>query len=184
MSIYTRTGDKGQTSLATGERVAKTDPRLEAYGTADELNSWIGLLRAAVDDDWADANLEWIQQRLFNIGAALSGAPGEWISEDDIRTLEQGIDQMLEEAPLVRAFVLPAGSEMVARSHVCRTVTRRLERLVLHLDQYDDRVLRFINRLSDYMFAFARFLEHKNGENPQKWDKNAQNVKKIQNKFA
>lgn len=178
MAIYTKTGDRGQTSLATGERVEKTDPRLEAYGTADELNSWIGLLRAAngerlmANGEW-DAQLEWIQQRLFNIGAGLSGAAGEWISDEDVHCLEQWIDGMLEVAPLVRAFVLPAGSEMVARAHVCRTVTRRLERLVLRLNQPDEKTVRFINRLSDYLFVLARYFEVKNGENPQKWDKNA-----------
>ena len=178
MSIYTRTGDTGQTSLASGKRVSKTNPRLEAYGTADELNSWIGLLRAAGNSEW-DAQLEWIQQRLFNIGACLSGAEGEWISEDDIRQLELWMDEMLEAAPLVRAFVLPTGSEAIARAHVCRTITRRLERRILAIEEADNKVTRYVNRLSDFLFVLARFIEVKNGENPQKWEKEAKHKKMI-----
>ena len=192
MAIYTKTGDRGQTSLATGERVSKTDLRLEAYGTADELNSWIGLLRAAVssgpsavshqpsavsiqpsDFSAQDAQLEWVQQRLFNIGAALSGAPGEWINEEDVHELEQWIDRMLEEAPLVRAFVLPAGSEPVARAHVCRTVTRRLERRILAMDETDPMIVQYVNRLSDYLFVLAEYFARKGGEKPQIWEKTA-----------
>ena len=190
MAIYTKTGDRGQTSLATGERVSKTDLRLEAYGTADELNSWIGLLRAAVssgpsavssgpsavsiqpsDFSAQDAQLEWVQQRLFNIGAALSGAPGEWINEEDVHELEQWIDRMLEEAPLVRAFVLPAGSEPVARAHVCRTVTRRLERRILAMEETDQWIVQYVNRLSDYLFVLAEYFARKGGEKPQIWEK-------------
>lgn len=178
MAIYTKTGDRGQTSLATGERVSKTDLRLEAYGTADELNSWIGLLRAAVsiqpsDFSAQDAQLEWVQQRLFNIGAALSGAPGEWINEEDVHELEQWIDRMLEEAPLVRAFVLPAGSEQVARAHVCRTVTRRLERRILAMEETDQWIVQYVNRLSDYLFVLAEYFARKGGEKPQIWEKTA-----------
>ena len=178
MSIYTKTGDRGQTSLATGERVSKTDLRLEAYGTADELNSWIGLLRAALgsestDFSAQDAQLEWVQQRMFNIGAALSGAPGEWINEDDVHELEQWIDRLLEEAPLVRAFVLPAGGEQVARAHVCRTVTRRLERRILALEEADGMIVQYVNRLSDYLFVLAGYFARKGGENPQIWEKTA-----------
>lgn len=178
MSIYTKTGDRGQTSLATGERVSKTDLRLEAYGTADELSSWIGLLRAALGSETTDfsaqdAQLEWVQQRLFNIGAALSGAPGEWINEDDVHELEQWIDRLLEEAPLVRAFVLPAGGEQVARAHVCRTVTRRLERRILALEEADGMIVQYVNRLSDYLFVLAGYFARKGDENPQIWEKTA-----------
>ena len=88
--IYTKTGDKGQTSLASGQRVAKTDARIEAYGTVDELNSWIGALRVVAEDE----QLEWIQNKLFNLGAELSEAPGEWIVEKDVKQLESGIDEM------------------------------------------------------------------------------------------
>ncbi len=189
MAIYTKTGDRGQTSLATGERVSKTDLRLEAYGTADELNSWIGLLRAAIGSgpsavsiqpsavshqpSAVSSQLEWVQQRLFNIGAALSGAPGEWINEEDVHELEQWIDRMLEEAPLVRAFVLPAGSEPVARAHVCRTVTRRLERRILAMDETDPMIVQYVNRLSDYLFVLAEYFARKGGEKPQIWEKTA-----------
>ena len=177
MAIYTKTGDRGQTSLATGERVSKTDLRLEAYGTADELNSWIGLLRAAVSSGPSAVSiqhsaisnqLEWVQQRLFNIGAALSGAPGEWINEEDVHELEQWIDRMLEEAPLVRA-----GSEPVARAHVCRTVTRRLERRILAMEETDQWIVQYVNRLSDYLFVLAEYFARKEGEKPQIWEKTA-----------
>jgi len=178
MSIYTKTGDRGQTSLATSERVSKTDARLEAYGTADELNSWMGLLRAASSFQQSafssqEAELEWIQQRLFNIGAALAGAEGEWISEEDVQVLEQRIDLMLQEAPPVRAFVLPAGGEAVCRAHVCRTVARRLERRILMTENPEQRIVKFVNRLSDYLFVLAGFLAQKEGEKPQKWAKEA-----------
>lgn len=179
MSIYTKTGDKGQTSLATGERVSKTDLRLEAYGTADELNSWIGALRA-LKDEWRmanyekiDAQLEWVQQRLFNIGAALAGAPGNWVSAEDVNQLECWIDGMVAETPLVRAFVLPAGSEPVCRAQVCRTVARRLERRMLAVEEYSEQALQFVNRLSDYLFVLAEHIAQKKGENSQKWEKDA-----------
>jgi cob(I)alamin adenosyltransferase len=100
--IYTKTGDKGETSLANGQRVAKTDARIEAYGTVDELNSWIGLLRVAVSD--SQNELEWIQNKLFNLGAALSEAPGEWIVEADVKQLEAWIDAMQAVVPKQRAF--------------------------------------------------------------------------------
>ena len=130
MSIYTKTGDAGQTSLADNQRVSKADHRLEAYGTADELNAWVGMLRAALVQLSAhqnsDAQLLWIQNKLFNLGASLSAAPGEWLTEDDTRQLEHWIDDMQALLPPLRAFILPAGSETVARCHVCRTITRRL----------------------------------------------------------
>ena len=128
--IYTKTGDKGQTSLANGQRVAKTDPRIEAYGTVDELNSWIGLLRSGVQstEDRVQTELAWIQNKLFNLGAELSEAPGEWITDADVHQLETWIDAMQAEVPKQHAFVLPAGSESVTRCHVCRTVCRRAER--------------------------------------------------------
>lgn len=96
MKIYTKTGDKGTTSLANGNRVAKNDLRLEAYGTSDELNSFVGLLRCKVDDQEVDNQLNWIQNKLFNLGAALSLADGEWIDENDVRQLEIWMDEIQE----------------------------------------------------------------------------------------
>lgn len=169
--IYTKTGDKGETSLANGARVSKTDARIEAYGTVDELNSWIGLLRAQRTETGTQTELQWIQNKLFDLGAALSEAPGEWIAEKDVAQLEQWIDAMQAEVPPQRAFVLPAGSEAICRCHVCRTVCRRAERRMIDAKS-DSAALRFINRLSDYLFVLARFIAFKNGENEEKWAKN------------
>ena len=174
--IYTKTGDKGETSLANGQRVAKTDARIEAYGTVDELNSWIGLLRAsfqpsAVSRQTSEEQLSWIQNKLFNLGAALSEAPGEWITDADVQQLEQWIDGMQAVVPPMRAFVLPAGSESVARCHVCRTICRRAERRMIEAKSGETE-RRFVNRLSDYLFVLARFIGFQNGENEEKWQKN------------
>ena len=165
--IYTKTGDKGETSLASGQRVAKTDVRIEAYGTVDELNSWIGLLAVTVNEE----QLHWIQNKLFNLGAELSDAPGEWITETDVRQLEEWIDAMVNETPKQHAFILPAGSEGVCRAHVCRTICRRAERRMIDA-KADPIALQFINRLSDYFFVFSRYLSHKNGEKESIWCKN------------
>lgn len=165
--IYTKTGDKGETSLASGQRVAKTDVRIEAYGTVDELNSWIGLLAVTVNEE----QLHWIQNKLFNLGAELSDAPGEWITETDVRQLEEWIDAMVNETPKQHSFILPAGSEGVCRAHVCRTICRRAERRMIDA-KADPIALQFINRLSDYFFVFSRYLNHKNGEKESIWCKN------------
>ncbi|MBQ7631397.1 MAG: cob(I)yrinic acid a,c-diamide adenosyltransferase [Paludibacteraceae bacterium] len=169
MAIYTKTGDKGETSLANGERVPKTDVRIEAYGTIDELSSCIGLLRVALDAAQSE-QLGWIQNKLFNIGAALSAARGEWIKEEDVLQLEQWIDILQSQTPKQHAFVLPAGGEAVCRCHVCRTVCRRAERRMIEA-QSDAILLRFINRLSDYLFVLARRAGHQNGEKEAIWEK-------------
>lgn len=153
MAIYTKTGDKGETSLASGARVAKTDVRIEAYGTVDELNSWIGILRVSYDS----MELRWIQNKLFNLGAMLSEAPGEWITEADVKQLEQWIDTTQAQLPKLHAFVLPAGNILACNGHVCRTVCRRAERRMIEAEA-DPIALQFINRLSDYLFVLARYL--------------------------
>lgn len=171
--IYTKTGDKGTTSLASGERVAKTDVRIEAYGTVDELNSWIGLLRAGLRDNGqtaVDEQLEWIQNKLFNLGALLSEAPGEWITESDVAQLEHWIDAMQAVVPAQRAFILPAGGEAVCRCHVCRTICRRAERRMIEA-QSDETALKWINRLSDYLFVLSRLLGYQNDEKEAVWHK-------------
>ena len=174
MPIYTKTGDNGSTSLANMERVSKASPRLQAYGTADELNAWVGLLRAQCAKSKAtqhssspekdiDTMLYWIQNRLFNAGAILSLAQGEWLKNEDVRQLEQWIDVMQAQLPPLRCFILPAGNETICTAHICRTVTRRLERLVVELidtktaTTQEDTLLQFINRLSDYFFTLARY---------------------------
>lgn len=157
MKIYTKTGDKGQTSLANGKRVSKTDLRLECYGTADELNSWVGFLRARTNN--YQEQLDRIQNLLFNLGARLADAPGEdWITTQDVTDLELWIDQIQEQLEPLRAFILPAGNETIATCHLCRTVTRRLERLMVNLlaQNTNDITLQWVNRLSDFWFVLAR----------------------------
>lgn len=174
--IYTKTGDKGETSLANGQRVPKTDVRIEAYGTVDELNSWVGLLRAQMTNyqlPMTNDQLEWIQNKLFDLGASLSLAPGEWIVESDVLQLEQWIDAMQAQLPRQTAFLLPAGSETVCRCHLCRTVCRRAERLMVECASTTE--LKWINRLSDYLFVLSRFIGHQNGEKMAIWQKNGKN---------
>jgi len=197
MKIYTKTGDKGQTSLANGKRVSKTDARIEAYGTADELNSFVGLLRAALEEMLSGLSykvtsykfllsgtelkeqLEWIQNRLFDLGATLAGADLHLDSSASGK-LEGWIDAMQSELEPLRAFVLPAGCEAACRCHVCRTVTRRLERRMLALDDPDEGTaaatslgeeLKFVNRLSDYLFVLARYCVYMSSEKEQTWQK-------------
>jgi cob(I)alamin adenosyltransferase len=168
MKIYTKTGDKGRTSLATGKRVSKSDLRLEAYGTSDELNSLVGLLRSSLMTcqlDFAlrvDEQLGWIQNRLFDVGAVLAGADMPML-EENVSLLEKWMDEMDAELPVLKEFVLPGGNEQVSRSHLCRCVARRLERcMVKCLEESGIEVesveLRFVNRLSDYFFVLARFI--------------------------
>ena len=182
MAIYTKTGDKGETGLANGQRISKADARIEAYGTVDELNSWIGLLRAGVTVSGerlavsgekltvSGEQLAWIQNRLFNLGAALSLAPGEWIGEADVKQLEAWIDAMQAEVPPMRAFILPAGNETMARCHVSRTICRRAERRMIALG-CDDIAMQFMNRLSDYLFVLARYVGHTDNVPEEAWKK-------------
>lgn len=173
--IYTKTGDKGDTSLANGARISKADARIEAYGTVDELNSWIGMLRSGVQntDRYADriqTELQWLQNKLFNLGAALSLAPGEWISDSDVHQLEQWIDEMQAQVPRQKAFILPSGSEPVCRCHVCRTICRRAERKMIVLEP-DPVLLQFINRTSDFLFVLARFISFSKNEQEEAWNR-------------
>lgn len=184
MAIYTKTGDDGTTSLASGQRVSKTDLRLETYGTADELNSFVGLLRAQVaemacgeeakGDKAIDEQLDWVQILLFDLGAELSEAPGEWVTDEDAHRLEQWIDQMQAELEPLRSFILPGGNQPVAMAHVCRTVTRRLERRMIEM-KAKKASIRTINRLSDYFFVLSRWLAKKAKITQNAW-KNKKNV--------
>lgn len=187
MKIYTRTGDMGSTSLVGGKRVSKDSVRLESYGTVDELNSFIGLLIAqpAVhrDDDPALATLSMVQNKLFNIGAYLATdntdnpmAEPAGLGHSAIATLETQIDLMDSRLPEMRCFVLPGGTEAAAMAQVCRAVCRRAERRVVALAsqvRVDDIVIRFINRLSDYLFILARHLNHAANVPDIPWNKNA-----------
>ena len=158
MKIYTKGGDKGRTSLANGTRTSKSDLRLESYGTADELNSFVGLLRSKMPESEQE-ELEWIQNKLFNLGALLAAADGEWITEADVRRLEERIDEMQAGQEPLRAFVLPGGNEAVSLCHVCRTITRRLERQMVSARESGietgETVMQFVNRLSDFWFVLA-----------------------------
>ena len=168
MKIYTKTGDKGRTSLATGKRVSKSDLRLDAYGTADELNSFVGLLRASLnrcEGEWVkevDLQLGWVQNRLFDVGAILAGAD-MLFAEENVQHLEEWMDMMDAKLPVLKEFVLPGGNEQVSLCHVCRCVARRLERSVVKWledgdEDIDSVVVRYVNRLSDYLFVLSRFV--------------------------
>ena len=174
MKIYTKTGDKGLTSLANGQRVSKTDARIEAYGTADELNSFVGLLRSKLPETEQEP-MNNIQNKLFNLGALLSGAQGEWITQADVLQLEQWMDTMQATQEPLRAFILPAGSENVSLCHICRTVTRRLERLTVALQQTDCNIpqeaMQWVNRLSDFWFVKALDLAKMQGADLIFWKK-------------
>ena len=165
MKIYTKTGDKGQTSLLSGERVPKYNERIEAYGTIDELNSFVGLLRSGELNKEDALFLVKIQNKLFNIGSNL--AMGEKqssfkplsLKEEDIVLLEKEMDKIDAIVPKLSNFVLPGGNQSVAYSHVCRSICRRAERLIVKLAdkaEIDTGIIKFVNRLSDYFFLLSR----------------------------
>lgn len=163
MKIYTRTGDQGQTSLFGGARVAKNDARIEAYGTIDELNSFIGVARTTPIPAETDRTLDQIQHDLFEIGAHLA-SPGTsrfpGVEVVRIEDLERAIDTMERDLPPLKNFILPGGSSGAAQLHVARTVCRRAERLVVALGDDTDATrstIAYLNRLSDYLFVAARF---------------------------
>jgi len=176
LKIYTKTGDKGTTALFGGTRVPKHHIRIESYGTIDELNSHIGLIRDQDIDQLHKNTLMHIQDRLFTIGAVLATDPkkavlknGEQrlkiprISQDDIKRLENEMDSMEASLPPMTHFVLPGGHQTVSFCHIARTVCRRAERLAAHLHElepFQEETLMYINRLSDYLFVLARKLAH------------------------
>jgi cob(I)alamin adenosyltransferase len=165
MKIYTKTGDEGMTSLFGGKRVSKADLRIDAYGTVDELNCCIGLLRDQEINKIREAILIEIQDRLFTVGSLLATEPGNTkvkvpvLHEGDISDLEKEIDAMDEQLPPMRFFVLPGGHPSVSVGHIARTVCRRCERLVIALDQQEKvapLIIQYLNRLSDYLFMLCR----------------------------
>lgn len=169
MKIYTKTGDSGTTALFGGKRVSKADLRIETYGTVDELNSWIGVLRDQEVNAKRGEELIEIQDRLFTIGSILATEPGNTkvkvpaLTDADITFLEQRIDAMDSALEPMRFFVLPGGAQAVSFGHVCRTVCRRAERLVIGLGQsepVDSQVIIYLNRLSDYLFMLCRTMAH------------------------
>jgi cob(I)alamin adenosyltransferase len=167
MKIYTKTGDEGTTSLVGGRRVSKAHQRIEAYGTVDELNAYIGLLRDLPVNTSRMALLKEVQDRLFTIGSHLAtdADPARYKLPDlqttDVALLEQAIDEMQDTLEPLRAFVLPGGHEAVSWAHVARTVCRRAERsvLVLHEQEPVEQLIRvYLNRLSDYLFVLSRAM--------------------------
>lgn len=178
MKVYTKTGDKGTTCLIGGTRVSKADLRLETYGTCDELNSFIGWLRAADISAETDEQLAYVQNKLFNLGAYLAldlekcaPSAATSLSKEDVEFIEKAIDGMEAELPVLKSFILPGGSEAISRCHICRTVCRRLERRMVELlpvsesqNRYDVFALQFVNRLSDYLFILSKKIA-KDGKN-------------------
>lgn len=175
MKIYTRTGDRGETSLFGGARVAKNDARIEAYGTVDELSSFIGVARAAWPSSPIDDQLHQAQIDLFEVGAHLA-SPGtsrfSGVDVSRIEELERAIDLMTSELAPLTSFILPGGSLAAAHLHVSRTVCRRAERLVVAL--HDESIatqstIAYLNRLSDYLFVAARYANAKHGIGDVPW---------------
>ncbi|MGQ9835729.1 MAG: cob(I)yrinic acid a,c-diamide adenosyltransferase [Thermoanaerobaculaceae bacterium] len=163
MRIYTRTGDGGETSLGSGLRVAKCHPRVAAYGELDEVNSWVGLLRAQGVPECVDEHLQRVQRALFSLGSILTASPKASLSDDvkDLGWLEQWIDSMWASLPPLTSFILPGGCRSAGLSHVARAVTRRAERSLVASGLYDEGAqlgVRFLNRLSDALFVLARWL--------------------------
>lgn len=165
--IYTKTGDKGQTSLIGGTRLPKHHIRIEAYGTVDELNSFIGLVRDSISEKELFDLLIEIQDRLFTIGSLLAADPEKnkmqlpQLNESDVVILEKAIDKMNETLPEMKSFVLPGGHPTVSHCHIARCVCRRAERAVLKLaenEKVDELIYKYLNRLSDYLFVLSRKL--------------------------
>ena len=181
MKIYTKTGDKGDTGLFGGGRVPKDDPRVAAYGDVDELNSTIGVARAALPGADFDSLLEQIQRDLFAIGGHLATPDPEKVraalakaelGDDRVRAMEAAIDASETELPPLRAFVLPGGTPGAAALHVARTVCRRAERSVVGLARNAEVPTLFIvylNRLSDLLFTLARLANHREGRHDVTW---------------
>lgn len=178
MKIYTKTGDQGQTSLIGGVRVAKFHLRIESYGTIDELNSYIGLIRDQLIEEHQKQVLKGIQDRLFTIGSSLASDPEKSrmkipdLRPEDIGVLETEIDDMDQVLPPLRHFILPGGGTEASFCHIARCVCRRAERLVVELSEesfVDEKVVMYLNRLSDYLFVLARKISFDKGGEENKW---------------
>ncbi len=176
--IYTKTGDKGQTSLIGGTRLPKHHVRIEAYGTVDELNSHIGLLRDVIEEKNTFDLLISIQDRLFTIGSHLAADPEKNkmqlppIHEEDVTALEKAIDKINEQVPEMKSFVLPGGHIHVSYCHIARCVCRRAERAVLRLaenEKIEGIHIKYLNRLSDYLFMLSRWITMDKKANEIPW---------------
>lgn len=178
MKIYTKTGDSGETSLFAGGRVRKDHARVEAYGTVDELNSVLGVVRSHDLPERAHDWLERIQNELFTIGADLATpqtARAEWLVRLDVgpvEALEAAIDQMEAELPELKHFILPGGTPAAAMLHLARTTCRRAERRCVELEAgepINHQIIVYLNRLSDFLFTLARWVNFRLGESETKW---------------
>jgi len=178
MKIYTKKGDSGTTQLIGGTRVSKGSLRIESYGTVDELNSYIGLIRDQEINERYKLELIEIQDRLFTIGSSLASDPDKStmkipdLHESDIEFLELAIDEMDAELPEMKFFVLPGGHQTVSFCHVARCICRRSERIIVSLKEHDfvsELVFKYINRLSDYLFVLSRKLALDLGADEQPW---------------
>ena len=193
--IYTATGDRGTTSLVGGKRVKKNCTRIEAYGTVDELNSFLGQLAVEMTEAYPELTsyIRTVQSKMFNIGGYLAtdfssadpasatasagkAAPCRGLSAADVERIEALIDELTAQLPPLRCFVLPGSGRLSALANVCRAVSRRCERRVLDLADeapIDPTLLIFINRLSDFLFTLARYFDHREGLPEVPWDPNA-----------
>ena len=186
--IYTRTGDDGTTGLGDGSRTAKDDPRVEAYGTVDELKSTLGLIRASNEQaetnaeaaQFIEKTLKWTQNKLFDLGGILATAPGEsfpnmpTVSPEDVAHLEHLIDECQKDLEPLKEFILPGGGQISSLLHVARTICRRAERLCVTLSKEEavsTELVKFLNRLSDALFVFARWMAKKQGEAELLWER-------------
>ena len=171
LKIYTKTGDLGKTSLIGGTKVPKSHLRIETYGTVDELNSYIGLVSDLVEDTPSKIILKEIQDRLFTVGSSLACDPDKEplmkipdLKEEDVVLLENEIDQMNELLPPMKFFILPGGHITISTTHVARCICRRAERLCVNMQEHDlfvdPLVIKYVNRLSDYLFVLARYAAH------------------------
>ena len=181
MKIYTKTGDTGETGLFGGERVKKDHPRIFAYGDVDELNAFVGWVRAANRDVEVDAALQSVQNDLFDLGAVLATpdpkkleGKGRFVTAHEVKALEREIDRMEKDLAPLKTFILPGGSEVAARLHAARTVCRRAERSVVtlaHREKIGEEIIMYLNRLSDYLFVMARWVNFKQGVADVPWTK-------------
>ena len=186
--VYTRTGDNGETALVGGKRVPKDSPRIEAYGTIDELNSIVGLARAFNEEKlgeseahrFLDLVLRQIQDELFDLGSELATPPEFFqegmyrVGEGEVKKLEQTIDECQKSLEPLKSFILPGGGKLGAYLHQCRTVCRRAEREILRLSRAEESSewpLRYVNRLSDLFFVLARWISKQTGEAEYLWQR-------------
>jgi len=183
--IYTKTGDKGETSLYGGTRVSKAAARVESYGTLDELNAFIGLAKAEISDEKVLSQLQKIQFDLFTVGSEAATPTDKMllangknrldlmISEKEITELELWMDDFDAELEPLQFFILPSGGKAAASIHVCRTVCRRAERAMVHLNETEEvrpELIKYLNRLSDYLFILARYISKISGEKEEYWN--------------